>query len=106
MDERELAHLTVKEAYIERNREGYDIIVARLGLEPHGDEPPLGMDAVVCLPVQYYVPAGDGSPLPGLLGDGYSILPTNLSELPKWREAVLEDARWHRERENGEAGAV
>ena len=95
MSERELAHVVVKEAYIGRNRESVDIIAVRLGLQPRDGDPPLSMDAVVHLPVQYYVPANDGSPLKGMWGEGYSILPTNLSELPGWSEAVLEDARRH-----------
>ena len=43
-------------------------------------------DAIVHLPVRYYVPANDASPLGGMLGEGYEVLPTNLSELLEWRE--------------------
>ena len=50
-------------------------------------------DAIVHVPVRYYVPTNDGSPLGGMLGEDYEVLPTNLSELPEWREYVRETAR-------------
>ena len=32
-------------------------------------------------------------PLKSMLGEGYKALPTNLSEIPVWREYVQEEAR-------------
>lgn len=97
MSIRELADIEVKEALIGKNVDGFDIILARLGLKVKEDEPPLSMDAVVRWEVQFYVPATDGSPLNGMLGEGYEALPTNLSEIPEWREYVREEAKKSRE---------
>ena len=93
MSIRELSGIEIKEALIWKNIEGVDVILARLGLRAKEDEPPLGMDAVVQWEVRYYVPSTDGSSLNGMLGEGYEALPTNLSELPEWREYVREEAR-------------
>ena len=96
---RALTSIKIKEAVIGKNTEGVDMILARLGLQVPEGEPPLGMDAVVQWEVRYYVPAADGSPLTGRFGEDYEALPTNLSELPEWREYVREAAKRDVERE-------
>ena len=88
----EIKGIEIKEALIGRNTDGFDTIVARLGLEPRDGEQRIGMDAIVQWTVGYYVPATDGSPLQGMLGEGYEFLPTNLSEIPAWRKLVREES--------------
>lgn len=103
MSIRTLGNIDIKEAVIGKNTEGVDVILARLSLQTPEGEPPLGMDAVVQWEVRYYVPAADGSPLDATLGEDYEALPTNLSELPEWREYVREAARRDVERGQEEA---
>ena len=45
------------------------------------------------------MPAADATPLTGRFGEDYEALPTNLSELPEWREYVREAAKRDVERE-------